>query len=282
MGGRPAAEVTQVLGEYRLTVATRYGPRLLGLEREDSPDMLVRLGSGAAIESGNSTFRFRGGHRLWAAPEQPHLTYVPDDDPVDISSEADALRVVGPVDAAGFQKVLEIRTEGTGVAVEHRLYWQGDGTITAAAWAITQVPLGGTAILPIGGPAEDGLQADRSLVLWPYTDLSDPRLRPHQSALLIEGRPGGRLKVGSGPTPGRLGYLRDGWLFTKTVEPAGDGEYADRGAVAQVFTGGEYLELETLGPLTELVPGAAAGHREVWHVNRCPDREVALEAVVGA
>jgi hypothetical protein len=107
------------------------------------------------------------------------------------------------------------------------------------------------------------------LVLWPYTDLTDPRLSFLNDRVQIHGTPGPALKLGSGPDPGQLAYALDGWCFKKRIEPTAGGQFADRGAVDQVFVKDSFLELETLGPLTVLERGQSADHREIWEIARC-------------
>lgn len=278
------SRVTYCLGSYEVTVPTRFGPRLLGLKADGSSELLVRLDPEVTIDGGErGTFHFRGGHRLWVSPERPELTYAPDDEPCTVSYENGVLRVVGPTDRVGFKKEIDVRSGEEGLVVDHALTWDGVGSVTAGAWAITQFPLGGTALLPVGARADSSpLQADRSLVLWPYTDLADPRLSFGPGAAVVQARRGVRFKLGSSPVPGRLGYLRDGWLFTKTVEAVTDGDYPDRGAVGQVFVNDEFCELESLGPLAEMQPGDTLHHREVWQVGECPGVDSALERVAAA
>ena len=40
---------------------------------------------------GSEPFHLRGGHRLWAAPEDPRVTYRPDDDPVEVDELPDGV-----------------------------------------------------------------------------------------------------------------------------------------------------------------------------------------------
>lgn len=275
------AEATYRIGRYTVGVPDGFGPRLLGFRAEAGPEMLVRLGPDVALHSGAGTVHFRGGHRLWASPEVPDLTHIPDDEPCEVVLEEGRLRVTGPVDAAGFTKQLEVSANRHGLVVDHQLGWSGPAPVRVGAWAITQLPLGGTALLPLGGREGTGYQGDRSLVLWPYTDLNDDRLGFRERTVVMAARPGPQLKLGSGPAPGRLGYLREGWLFTKTVEPAGEGDYPDRGAVGQVYMNEDFCELESLGPLAELEPGSEVRHREVWDALECPDLDSALTAVMG-
>jgi hypothetical protein len=243
--------------------------------------MLAVLGPEAVIEHPDSgVFNLHGGHRLWAAPEIPSVTYASDDEPCHVSQAPGSVTVSGPADGVGLAKEITVRLGGERLVVGHRLRYTGEEEIEVAPWAITQLPLGGQAILPLGGdPSPHGLTATRSLVLWPYTEITDSRLSWRENAVVVETAAGPPLKIGSGPRPVRLGYLRQGFLFIKTVPPARGEQLPDRGAVAQVYVNEVFCELESLGPLTRLGPGETVGHEESWAVERCDGLDTALERV---
>jgi hypothetical protein len=222
-------------------------------------------------------YRFRGGHRLWASPELPTITYAPDDEPCSVTRDEGTLTVEGPVDRAGLTKRITLHGGRDGVVVDHALVNGGETPVEVAPWALSQLVLGGIAIVPFWGPTDEHrLSASSSLISWPYTDLSDPRVEFHRGALTVRAEAGPAFKVGSGPAPGHLGYLLDGFLFTKQVTAAGNDIYPDRGAVAQFYLGDAFCELETLGSLVTLQPGEVAVHREVWEIEECEDAEAAL------
>jgi hypothetical protein len=276
-----ADPVSISLGPYLLQVATDFGPRIVGFRRDGGPDLMAVLGPGVVIDRPDSgIYRFRGGHRLWAAPEVPSITYAPDDEPCEISTGSENASVVGPPDRAGLVKRIDLSHSDDGPLVDHVLTNAGSEPIQVAPWAITQLRLGGTAIIPIDGKADpDRLQAHASLALWPYTDLGDPRVTWHEGALMVRAQAGPAFKIGTGPDPGRLGYLLDGHLFTKTVEPAREGGYPDRGAVGQFYLGDAFCELETVGPLVNLQPEEETSHREVWAMGACDDQDAAWAVV---
>jgi len=270
------------LGSYRIRVATAFGPRVLGLRRDQGPEIFASLPEVVIDRPDSGVYWFRGGHRLWASPEIPAITYAPDDEPCSVTAEAEVVSIVGPVDGAGLVKRMTLSDGPDGFVVEHELMNAGAAIIELAPWALSQIRLGGVAIVPVSGePDEYQLSASSSLVIWPYTDLADPRVTWDPGGVLVRAEPGPPFKVGTGPSPGRLGYLIDGHLFTKGVMPSGPGRYPDRGAVGQFYLGDAFCELETVGPLSSLEPGASVSHREVWEIQECDSVASAVARVMG-
>jgi hypothetical protein len=258
------------LGSYELAVAEDFGPRIIGLRRNDSPDFFARLDPELALrQPGGEVYRLRGGHRLWAAPEVPEVTYAPDDHACEVVATGHSVRISAPPDSAGLEKSITVTPNEEKLLVDHRLTNAGRGPIRVAPWAITQLRLGGVAQLPLTNVRDrDDLQADRSLVIWPYTDLGDSRLSFASDRVFIHGRAGPPLKLGSGPESGELSYSLENWRFLKTIQSPNEEPFADRGAVCQVYVKDTFLELETLGPLAPLDPGESAEHRETWTIIR--------------
>ena len=67
---------------------------------------------------------------------------------------------------------------------------------------------------------------------------------------------------------GWLAYSLNGMLFVKHAEFDASARYPDFGSNTEIYTDGSMLELETLGPLQQLGPGATAEHRERWSLHR--------------
>ncbi|MGZ8596008.1 MAG: hypothetical protein ACXWYJ_10145 [Actinomycetota bacterium] len=250
-------------GGVTVMVTTSVGPRVLGLAGGDGNVMAVLPGAGLERADGGR-FSFIGGHRLWAAPEIPEVTYQPDDRPCAATEVDGGIRVEAPTDGAGLTKTLSVRRSHGGWTVDHEIGNASGRAVTVATWAITQLRPGGTATLPLPsrGP---GPQADRALVLWPYTDLADPRVQVERGAVSIRSAPGGPpLKLGVAPGDGALAYRVGGEVFEKRVDIDPEAAYADRGAALQVYLCDAFCELETLGPLRALEPGETVTHRERW------------------
>jgi len=244
-------------------VTTSVGPRVLGFTGRTGNLMAV-LPEGGLERPDGGRFAFVGGHRLWAAPEIPEVTYASDDRPCTATETDGGVRVEAPADAAGLVKALQVRGARGGWTLDHELRNDSDRPVTVAPWAITQLRPGGTATLPLP-PRGPRPQADRAVVLWPYTDLADERIGFERGVVRVRSEPAGPpLKLGSAPGEGPLSYRIDGEAFEKRIDPDPDAPYADRGAALQVYLCEEFCELETLGPLVTLEPGATTRHTERW------------------
>ncbi len=261
-------------GLVELIATSDVGPRLIRFGFVGGPNEFVEFPDMLG-QTGGDVFRLYGGHRFWQAPEDPARTYVPDNAPVAVEELADGLRLRPPVErAAEVQKEIVVRL-GPGenqARVTHCLRNVGLETIELAPWALSAMAPGGTAVVPLpprGTHPQAPLPASR-LVLWPYTDLSDPRWTWGRRHVLLRQDAGA-----SAPTPQKLGasvpdgwvaYARGGHLFVKTFSPAPDAAYPDLGCSVELFADGHMLELETLGPLACLAPGASVEHVEDWRL----------------
>jgi hypothetical protein len=268
----PCLELTH--GDLSLYLTTSVGPRVLAFT-VDGENLFAELPETTLDHPSGRKFHLYGGHRLWAAPEEPAVTYLPDDGPVEIEEIGEGVRVVQADAGTGIMKTLAVgfTPEGT-VRVEHVLKNLGDTPVDCAPWAITQLRTGGTAILPQPGriPGYSNYQPNRALVLWPYTDIADPGIYPGNRFVFVSAdRQAGALKVGCPNPDGWLAYHRDGLLFVKQAEFDPDAVYFDLGASSQVYCNAGFLELETLGPKVTLSPGQAAVHVDTWQVFRDVD-----------
>ncbi len=255
-----------------LLVTQSVGPRILALRLGEGENLFAELPDVALAYPGGGTYQLYGGHRLWHAPEVPHRTYIPDGDPVAIEPIESGLAATQNVEGqTGLQKSLHIRLpdESATVIVDHTLTNRGMWPITCAPWAITQLRAGGVAILPQNDqPADpDGVQPNRSLVLWPYTDLRSEHLTWGNRCLFVRASfRSGAFKVGFPNARGWLAYHWQDTLFVKFASYQAGAEYFDLGGSSQCYCNPRFLELETLGPKAIIEPGETATHREIWRV----------------
>jgi hypothetical protein len=255
-----------------LLVTKSVGPRILGLKFHGEENMLAEMPATTVKFSESGEYHMYGGHRLWHAPEALRRTYIPDDDPLEIESRPDGLQVTQPIERqTGIQKSMRIALpdDDATVIVDHILTNHNLWPLEFAPWAITKLKPGGTAILPQNQQTvdEDGLQANRSLALWPYTRVNSPHIQWADEYILVEARMGdGAMKLGFPNPRGWLAYWRQGNLFVKWADFNPQAEYYEYGASSQCYCDPENLELETLGPRTIVEPGTSVQHREVWRL----------------
>jgi hypothetical protein len=258
--------------EVELLVTLDVGPRVirfgfLGGENEFK-EYAAMLG-----KKGGREWRIYGGHRLWHAPEHPVRTYCPDNGPVAAHGTSGGVRVTQPTEkATGLQKELEILLDAkrAKAKVVHRLRNQGLWPVKLAPWALSVMAQGGRCILPLpprGEHPRDLLPAN-TLTLWAYTDMSDPRWTWGNKYVLLrqeaDPRKARPQKIGAWLPDGWAAYANGGRLFVKKFFPVAGARYPDHGCCFETFTNQDMLEVETLGPLVNLEPGATVEHVEDW------------------
>lgn len=256
-------------GRHTVVVTVSQGPRVLSFTRAGGPNLFAEeLPDELPCEGAPAPYCLLGGHRLWVAPEVPPRTYWPDNEPVMVTETPAGIRFAQPAQA-GFAKALTVRFIEEGVEVTHTLTNAGPAAVEVAPWAITQFAPGGTAILPQpAGPVDPyGVLPNRRLAFWPYSRLDDPRVEWGPEHIRITADDTTEpFKVGFANPAGWLAYEKDGVRFTKRTRYDPDATYPDLDTSSQCYVNGSFLELETLGPLTMLAPGASITHVETWSI----------------
>jgi hypothetical protein len=258
-------------GKIDVVVTTDIGPRIIfcGFAGEENlfwndPETLGK--------TGGDEWTLYGGHRLWHSPEVMPRTYSPDNKPIKTKEVGGYLRTLQPVEpGTGIEKEMDIRVIADENAVEivHRVHNAGPWEIELAAWSLSVMAPGGIGICPQPTSFDpQGFLPNRSLILWPYTKMSDPRMTWGDKYLTMrqDAKKADRLKFGINNDDGWLAYLRGEYLFVKTFEYQAEGDYPDGGCSIELFTNENMLEVETLSPLTFLAPGDELEHVEVWRL----------------
>ena len=257
-------------GETELVITTDVGPRIIRCGRVGGPNLFKEFARQQG-RTGGSRWRIFGGHRFWIAPEYRPLTYVPDNTAVPWSWNGRELRITQAPDApSGLQKHLAIRLAGGAVRVAHTLVNRSKRTQRVAPWALTVMAPGGRAIFPqerYASHARNLLPA-RPVVLWKYTNMADPRWTWGESLIQLRQDPKATnpQKIGLRSTPAWMAYATPHATFIKRHAFDPRATYADMGCNAETFTNADMLELESLGALVDLKPGAHATHVETWRV----------------
>jgi hypothetical protein len=272
-------------GIVNLLATRSVGPRILSFKFLGGENIFAELPHLVIDCPGTDGFHFYGGHRLWHAPEEPRRTYLPDDDAVEVVALENGLRVTQPMEPQTFlQKTIEIRLleNSTHATVTHHIANYGLWPVTCAVWAITQFKTGGIAILP-QARHDTGVLPNRSLALWPYTDMSTSRALWGREYVLVEADMEQPFKVGYPNPRGWLAYWWNGLLFVKRAPYQPSAEYYDIGSSSQCYCNDHFLELETLSPITTILPGDFASHSEIWELYQDvarPEKESDAQALV--
>jgi hypothetical protein len=174
-----------------------------------------------------------------------------------------------PETANGIQKEISLTLVGdeAHVEVHHVLENIGPWPLELAPWALSVMSLNGVAIIPQPQwNTEGNLLPNRTLTLWPYTKMTDPRVTWGERYILLRQDPKreATFKVGISASDGWAAYARAGQLFIKTFAYEPDAVYPDGGCSVESYICDRFLELETVAPLILLEPGEVIEHVEHW------------------
>jgi hypothetical protein len=270
--GRPTLCLAN--GAIAVEVLAEAGPRIVGLRRDGSAANLLAETPDIGWETAFGSYELFGGHRLWFAPEDPALVAVPDSDGLEVEILVDGVRLSGGAEpATGCVRSIEVRLDPVlaSMTVLHRLHNGGPRPLDLSIWPITQLPLGGLALLPQRrAVAGHQTRPNRNLVLWPYTSWDDPRLHVLDGLVAVDAVAGAELKVGCLDGTGWVAFVRDGTAIVRRFEPEPGEPHPDLGCNVEVYCGASYLELEVLGPIRSLAPGASTTLLEQWEVRAVP------------
>ena len=247
----------------RLDYLTTTGPRIIGLVAKGASGNLLAETPEVHWPTPHGEFYLRGGHRLWVAPENPF--YVCPEDGMQVEQNGSMVILRSAEDASGIEKEISIQLDDNRVHLFHRVTWHGENEIRLAPWAITQLRLGGMAILPQSNV--DGLLPNRNIVLWPYTRIDDERLELNDELILLHGKASAEAcKVGGNNSHGWIACAFSNALFIKHFEVNADEVHPDLGCNVEAYVKDVCIELETLGPLRTLKQGDSVTHAETWQV----------------
>ncbi len=271
-------------GQVELIATTDVGPRIIRFGFIGGSNVLKEIPAHVGQLGGN-VWRSYGGHRLWRAPEDVKYTYAPDNQPIEYAWDGHALKLSQPKDAAGLAKEIEILLdpERSWVSLLHRIINRSESSVDIGPWAVTVMAAGGRAILPHEPyrPHSESLLPVRSLALWSYTDMKDPRWTWGSRYIQLKQDPAAKVeqKFGIRNTLGWAAYTLNGVTFIKRFPFDSGARYPDLDCNFEVFTNDAILELESLGPMARLDPGASIEHTERWFLfaAKIGEREAAID-----
>ncbi len=261
--------------EIEVVVTTDVGPRILRYAFLKGENILGEHFD-AKVETMLGEFKPYGGHRLWIAPENMPNSYAPDNSQVEyfFDERENSIRLtqaIEPVTKTQKQITVALDEKGSGVSINHEITNCGSETIEVAAWALTVMRRGGEALIPNEPFAPYGAETllpVRNLTVWSYTDLSDSRWRFCKDFI--------RLKVDAEKSkPQKIGVLnKQGWAkyrignleFTKRFDFVENAVYPDMNSNTELYTAGDFIEIESLSPLQKIKPNESVRHMERWRL----------------
>lgn len=261
-------------GEAELIVTSDIGPRIMFYGFRGGQNFFW-VQKQTAGKSGEPAWVPRGGHRIWVGPEDIRYTYPPDNGPVEVEVRGPVLVATQPVEKeTRIQKQIEVRlaASGSAVTVIHRLFNRGLMGLEFAPWALSMMAPGGHGVsgFPPRGTHPEVLSPTNPLVMWAFTDLSDPRWTWLRKYFVLRQDP-------TNPVPMKIGhfnaktfgaYLLHGEMFLKRYDADPSRAYPDFGCSYETFTNADFLEIETLGALTKVPPGGFVEHVEHWSLHK--------------
>jgi hypothetical protein len=261
-------------GLVEFIATTDVGPRIVAFAFVGGTNLFF-VREDFAGQTGGTEWKNYGGHRIWHAPEDKVRTYEPDNGPIQARPIDNGLVLTMPSEKLStIQKEIEITLDpaSTQVRVVHRLRNLGAWPIECAPWAISVMAPGGFAIAPLPATYHpDRLLPNRALTLWPYTDMRDDRWLWGTDYILLRQKVVSgqdRTKVGINNNLGWAAYYLRPYLFIKRFTYVDGARYPDFNSSLEVFSNNRMLELETLGPVVTLQPGATVSHEERWELHR--------------
>jgi len=261
--------------QVQVIVTVDIGPRIINYSFIDGENIMfedleraVKMTGEEFACYGNKTWYLYGGHRLWTSPEGPVRSKYPDNDAVSYEILENGA-VFSPDEQVWNQYKFEIEVlldeDSTEVTLIHRITNCGAWNITLAPWAITVLSPGGIEIVP-QATTETDLLPNRVMAFWPYTNLKDERMIWGKSYLGLISKPEIKqnFKFGTNNEHGFSMYFNHGDLLIKKFAPKANGNYPDGGMSFETYVAGPFIEIESLGELTELAPSETVSHTEYW------------------
>ena len=264
-----------VLGHHsggRILSYEHGGVNVLYLSKKESdwsPGSDVRPTSAGRFDVGPEMLQTRG-EVIWSGEWEAEIT-----------GERSA-RLISALDPdSGFQVVREfsLAAEGSELAVTQTVTNRGEKTTRACYWSRTLAAHGGTAIVPLTPETERFpvgyvMYRPEGLI---DVDPVDPNVRREGDYLVITG-PTKYPKLGFDTSAGWLAYQNLGQLFVKRYEVDLTKQYPEANGLtmsiwypeADVRTA---CEIEPIGPLETLAPGASTSFSVRWNLIEYEDRD---------
>jgi hypothetical protein len=217
----------------------------------------------------DDTWKIYGGHRVWHSPEEYPRSYMPDNKPLEkyeISDKGVTL-YQNSEPWVQIKKSIEVILEDDKVVVKNRLKNEGAWPMKLAVWSLSIGARGGLHIAPMV-QRNTGLLPNRHIVMWPDSVMNDKRVYWGRKYIILKNDDitPGVLKYGYPNEYGWAAYFVNNYCFIKKYKHEIGKEYPDNGCSWEAYTADWGIELESISPLEELMPGQTLCHENEWYL----------------
>lgn len=270
-------------GKIRLMATLDFGPRIIFFGIRGNRNILFEDVNRdfCELNKGFGTWYAYGGHRLWTSPEAMPETYYPDNNRVSYEESGGVLTLTAKPTPFGKQFSMQIRFTETGaVKVRNSILNVSEEPAIFAPWSVTGLAAGGLEFVPLSR-RQTGFLPNRTMALWSYSDINDPRFTLKDSCITLRHDPDAAkpFKAGFNVNDGFMVYAAGNQVFRKRFAVYGDGVYPDFGCNYETYTNRHFLECELLGELRAYAPGEEAVIEETWEITETTQTQ---EEVVSA
>ncbi len=267
-------------GEIEFVMTVEIGPRIIRLAKVGgSNELFEDINCEAYTEDerieqlwGTPKWLNMGGHRFWHSPEDMPRTYIPHDLPIKYEVLTNGVTTSVDVEKIGVRNVMTATMEDNGdIKIEHRATNISRWDMEFAPWCISVFEQGGLEVIPVS-QKDTGFLSNRTLMIWPYTNIKDKRFNMGNKYICITTSPEGdgenpnALKIGINNEDGYAMYFNHGNLFVKRFEYDENATYPDNGCNFETYTNFKIMEIESLGPIARLKQGETTKYVEKWNL----------------
>ena len=258
-------------GKTEVAVALDFGIRVVHLSCCGCENLFYEQPVDGSDGFTTGEWKLYGGHRIWLAPESAG-TYCPDNAPVRYTITNDEILFEQDLESMlKIYKRLRLRFMADGaISVEQEIQNGSDQVIDGAVWGVNTLDGGGEAEISFRCKQRGGYNPQRVISLWSDTNLADPRLQFERDRLIARHMPvPDYLKLGLYSNPGKAVLRNKGQIFELTFNTDDLELYPDNGCNFELYMCMKFMELESLGQKTRILPGQHATHTEVWRLEKC-------------
>jgi len=258
-------------GKTEIGCALDFGIRVIYLSAFGMENIFYRQpddGSDGVITP--EGWKLYGGHRIWNTPEDDTCN-CPDNDPIEYKLTDNGVVIRQKEEPwRHIQKLLMIEFQDNGfIKVTNAIRNMSDEAMDTAAWGVNTLEGGIVDVDFVKADLESGGYPSRCISLWGDTNIADPRLTWSKSHLTAEWKPiKDYFKLGMYTKSGIAFYRNKGQRFSLGFGSDEFGQYPDNGCNFELFMHECFLEMESLGKVTHVLPGECAEHVEYWKIEK--------------